>query len=207
MTLADILKFVASAGVFSAIALCFIRFFGKPMFDFSRAIAWPIVCRIVGIHAAVAFVCCVIGQMSADDLALPLGIYLLAVLVSLLFVRILGGGIDIGDAVVAGVVAAILFPAFALGYFVLVPARKHSSDFEPESPPAGPSHSNECEQFDADAIGLVVSPLKPFGSIELGGQKVPACSVDGGFIPAGERVQVDRREGRTIFVKRIDVQA
>jgi membrane protein implicated in regulation of membrane protease activity len=207
MTLADILKFLASAAVFSAIAIAWIRIFGRPLFHLNRAIAIRIVGRIGCIHAVVAFVCCVIGQMSADELAMPLGIYLSATLVSLLLVRLGGGGGDVGAAVVAGFIFAVLCPAFALAYFAVAPARIRSI-FEPESqPPIAPQCSIDSEQINQDAIGLVVSPLKPFGSIELDGQKIAACSVDGGFVPAGERVQVDRREGRTMFVKRVNVQA
>jgi len=62
--------------------------------------------------------------------------------------------------------------------------------------------------LEEQAVAVVVSPLKPFGYIELDGKRLAASCIDGGFGQAGENVRLHRRMGQTVIMKRMatDIQ-
>ena len=206
MTLSDVLKFIASTIVFHSAMLLWIRYTatGSRLFDFNRALSSVVAVRISFVHLVIAFFFCLVGKMSANELAFPVAVYLVAVLISLLLLQKADTLLIFEPALMILVPAfAILLPAWALGNFVLSPARR-TSEYDPETSQLNlPPLPIEDAQFKHRAVAVVVSPLKPFGSIELDGKRLAANCLDGGFVETGKRVQVYRRAGQTVIVRRI----
>ncbi len=206
MTLSDVVKFIASTIVFHSAMLLWIRYTatGSRLFDFNRALSSVVAVRISFVHIVIAFLFCIVGKMSANELAVPIFGYLIAVLISLLLLQKADTLLIFEPALMILVPAfAILLPAWALGNFVLSPARR-ALEYDPETSQLNlPPLPIEDAQFENRAVAVVVSPLKPFGYIELDGRRLAANCLDGGFVEAGERVQVYRRAGQTVIVKRI----
>jgi membrane protein implicated in regulation of membrane protease activity len=206
MTLSDVLKFVASTIVFHSAMLLWIRYTttGSRLFDFNRALSSEVAVRISFVHIVIAFFFCLVGKMSADELAQPLFVYLIAVLISLLLLQRADTLIIFEPAIILLVPAfAILLPAWALGSFVLAPARRPLEHNVETSQLSFPPLPISDSQIEAGTIVVVVSPLKPFGYIDLDGQRIPASCLDNGFVEIGEKVRLHRRTGQAVIVKRI----
>ena len=54
-----------------------------------------------------------------------------------------------------------------------------------------------------DQTGIAASPLRPAGVAEIAGERVDVVT-EGGFIPAGSRIQVIKVEGVRVVVKQIN---
>ena len=164
MTLSDVVKFIASTIAFHSAILLWIRYTatGSRLFDFHRAFSSEVAVRISFVHIVIAFLFCIVGKMSANELAVPIFGYLIAVLISLLLLQKADTLLIFEPALMILVPAfAILLPAWALGNFVLSPARR-ALEYDPETSQLNlPPLPIEDAQFENRAVAVVVSPLKP----------------------------------------------
>jgi membrane protein implicated in regulation of membrane protease activity len=206
MTLSDVGKFIASTIVFHSAILLWIRYTatGSRLFDFHRAFSSKVAVRISFVHIVIAFFFCIVGKMSANELAAPIFVYLIAVLISLLLLQKADTFLIFEPALIILVPSLVIWlPAWALGSFVLAPARRPLEHNVETSQLSFPPLPISDSQIEAGTIVVVVSPLKPFGFIELDGQRIAASCLDNGFVETGEKVRLHRRAGQAVIVKRI----
>ena len=105
---------------------------------------------------------------------------------------------DLG-AVVFAVVMALLIPLHMLRQFIL---RVPDQDLLAEEPVL-PRPVKQLDPAWLDARAMVDSSLKPSGIIDVNGQKLEACSYDGGFLPSGTEVVICGERRGVALVKRV----
>jgi len=102
----------------------------------------------------------------------------------------------IGSFVLAFVVAKFLPRVPYANRLMLVPPSDRGASLEPDLPGA-----EEAAHL-LGAIGTTNTPLRPAGVVRFGDRFIDVVS-DGGFVPAGSRVQVVTVEGTRIVVKEV----
>jgi membrane-bound ClpP family serine protease len=66
-----------------------------------------------------------------------------------------------------------------------------------------PDHPPEAG-VELGAAGVVIFPLRPSGTVEVGGMRLTASAADGRFTPAGVAVRVVGTSGASVIVERSD---
>jgi membrane-bound serine protease (ClpP class) len=99
-------------------------------------------------------------------------------------------------------VLAVLFSVFAFRFFARRGALRHIILSDEERADLGYVAPLDQKNL-TGREGVAISSLRPSGAALIGGQRVDVVS-DGAFIPAGEKVIVDRVEGARVIVRRLE---
>lgn len=110
------------------------------------------------------------------------------------------GGIAaaVGSLSVGGAMIYLMWQSGALQHVVLAEALTR----DPESE----NRTTAARSRYLGAEGIAVTPLRPGGVVEIGGERVEART-EGGFIAAGSRVRVVAMDSRGFFVRLADEAA
>ncbi len=191
----DTLKAIVCCAAICLGTLIWLLLSGQKLVPRTLRSAAAVVTRIILVHLLVVPLLCIGGGISIDYLGVPL----LVVLIFTPLVTLDSMQSIASDVLSLTVVTVILAPLYAIKQFVLGFPDRSQFILEPDLRNFGP-RSEPLSQF----IGLsaaVVSPLKPFGYIELNGQQLSAKSEDGSLIEAGRVVLVCDQRNQTLVVR------
>jgi membrane-bound serine protease (ClpP class) len=113
-------------------------------------------------------------------------------------------------SIVAGwigvIVAIVMIPSVIIGAFKILPKTKlgKSTTLEPPKRDLGDGiPDTERLKGLVGATGIVITPLRPVGTCDFGGQRVE-CVAENGYVEKGKKVQVIKIESTQLTVRVVE---